>query len=205
MAKSSHRPFLSQPEVARWRDFLGGLDGWSPFITPGPMTLELFSKLDPPLDVNKEQFIFDKEITADALAMIAGPFRVGWVTIKGKEIKRENGWFTSERAFLQATDSRLLAYNPGAHKAAQVLYDEIVSLEIRDDHFVLHLEDGGVADIHMKISRPGLFAVAALIGAPTGIEKGMIADRENARAADAQSFVRLFSRFFAEIVDKNRS
>jgi hypothetical protein len=204
MDKPSRRPFLSESAVAEWRDSLGGLEGWSPFFTPPPEELELFSKLDPPLDVNKERFIFCPEITARAIGVKHGPFSVGWATIRGQTITVAAGFWSAKHAFLLGTDSRLIAYNPKAKKVAQVLYDEIVSLDIQGDHFILHLKDGGKADLHMRISRPGLLAAMAVMGAPTNIEKDLILHREKARAGDAQSFVRLFSRFFAEIIDQNR-
>jgi hypothetical protein len=185
---------------------LGGLEGWSPFFTPAPVTLELFSKLDPPLDVSKERLVFCPPITA---RMIMPPppagISVGWATIRGQTITLAQGFIPAVTwGYLLGTDSRLVAYNSKAKKVAQVLYREIVSLDIQGDHFILRLKDGGTADLHMRISRPGLLAAMAVMGAPTGLEKGMILDREKARAGDAQSFVRLFSQFFAEITDKNR-
>ncbi len=205
--KPRHTPFLSQSAVAEWRDLLGGLEGWSPFFTPPPQDLELFGKLDPPLDVNKEQFIFCLALIPRHWKTIIPPlppFRVSRVTIRGQAITLEQGFWENKLAFLLGTDSRLLGYNPKAKKSAQILYEEIVSLDTQDDHLILHLRDGSTADLHMKISRPGLLATTAVMGAPTGLEKGMILDREKARASDAQSFVRLFSRFFAEIIDRNR-
>jgi hypothetical protein len=199
---TERRRFLSQSDVAEWRNLLGGLEGWSPFFTPPPQELELFSKLNPPLDVNKEQFIFCPEIWNGPISAV--PINAKTVTMRGQRITHAQGFWKYKAAFLLGTDSRIVAYNPKMAWAAQVLYEEIVSLDVQSDHFVLHLKDRGIADLHMRISRPGLLAAVAVMGAPTPLEKDLILSREKGRASDAQSFERLFSRFFAEIIDQNR-
>jgi len=197
--------FLSESAISKWSNLLGGLEGWSPFFTPSPKELELLSKLDPPLDVGKEEFVFCSPITARI--MIPPPpasISVGWAKIRGQTITVASDLFQFKWGYLLGTSSRLVAYNSKAKKAEQIFYGEIVSLDIDRDHFVLHLKDGDTADLHMRISRPGLLAAAAVMGAPTPLEKELILSREKARAGDAESFVRLFSQFFAEIIDRNR-
>lgn len=198
------QPFLAAAEVSRWRDALGGLEGWSPFFTPPPEELELFARLNPPLDVKREQFLFCREILPGRKKIPPQPpFGVHRVTVRGQTIRFLEGFTANKRAWLLATDSRLLAYNPKAKEAAQVLYEEIVALDVQGKDFRLHLADGGTADLDMRISRPGLLAVMAVVGAPTNMEKEVILRREQARAGDAQGFVALFSRFFAAIIDEN--
>ncbi len=202
--KLSEAQFALSPEaVTYWRSVLGGLEGWSPFFTSSSRELELFGKLDPPLDVNKEQFIFRKEIIPrHSMIPPHPPFSVSRVTIREQEFEVE-GFFEVKKSFLLGTDRRLLGYYPKGKKASQILYEEIVSLDVQGDHFILDLKDRGIADLHMKISQPGLLGAAAIMGAPLDA-KGHIALLEKSKAERAQTFVVVFSEFFIQIIEENK-
>jgi hypothetical protein len=183
---------------------LGGLEGWSPTFTPKAKTLAVWAKLDPPVIPAKESFIFDVTIRIPVtVGRLHGDFDVAFVTIQGTEMRSGRGFLEPNWAHLLATESRLVVYQPNTGVALQVPYDQIVSLNVDNDRYTLQLLDGSKAEIQINLSRPGLLAVVAVMGAPPEA-KGHIAGMEKAKAQHAQTFEATFTQFFMEIIEENK-
>ena len=146
--------------------------------------------------------MFHIKITGRMISEKGRPFKVGWVTIRGEEWMF-GGFLPPYNAYLLATDFRLVVYKPEVRKVSQVLYEEIGSLSVQNDHFILRLRDGSEADLHMYIERPGVLSAAAMLGAPPAARPYALS-YEVSRVRDAQSFVALFTEFFTEIIEENK-
>jgi len=202
---SDARFALAPDAVSQWRRILGGLEGWSPTFTPKAGTLALWAKLNPPLIPEKESFIFCVTIPIPLVLFgnPSGDFKVTSVTMEGTELRSGRGFTKPKWVNLLATESRLVAYQLAKGIALQVPYDQIVSLNVDNDRYTLRLLDGSTAEIQAKSSRPGLLAVAAVMGAPPEA-KGHIVSMEKAKAERAQTFEATFTQFLMEIIEENK-
>ena len=193
---------LSEDAVKRWRRVLGGISGWSPAFTPDVKCLETWAKLSPPLDPSQEPFIFDVKITGRTIGA-RGKFKVFGVTIEGETIIYHNSFSGPKWAYLLATDSRLVVYIREDRYAKQVLYEQIVALNVQNDHFILVLRDGSQIDLHMYIEHPGLLGAMAVMGAPPAA-KPQALSHAMSEVRDADNFIAAFSEFFMEIIEENK-
>ncbi|MBM3134643.1 MAG: zinc ribbon domain-containing protein [Chloroflexi bacterium] len=200
---------LADDAVSDWRRILGGLEGWSPALNPSPKELAVWEKLTPPMVPEEGKFIFCVALTNrfyGAMQNPSGDIKVSPITIRGTKFEptvksRLTGGLNFP--YLLATESRLVVYHAQKGIAEQVLYDQIVSLNAENDRYTLGLQDRTQVVIETRLSRSGLLAVAAVMGAPMDA-KGDIVRIEKSKARRAETFVAAFSRFFMEIIEENR-